>query len=543
MLTLGSQRGAGSGTDGQRAYFFDTLAEYQWAQDAAGLMPATIDQLVKPVIEVCDHYDLVPWELAPKHVDQYFAGLGKRARGTVRAKINNIDGYFAFLEQRHAGEIARRFGAAVESPVDPFTAHTDNETRLMSESARSTVTGLGVLLRWLGAEAPVRESDTRAVAAARPGRYSVHKMTGFLAARNLLARDLDPGSATVRLPIVRPAAAAPAARHRTAAARETALEATARAMTNRLPEPMATELGAWVRVMRGTGRYRHPAVGWRRIRLNLYIVSPTPKSWAAATPSLREITKEQVTAELDRHQGNKARGIFHVLLSIFRALKQERIIFRNPLTGLSLSTPARPPVSLPNDQLRGLLNRIPTVIGRLSVALVTIHAVKGEELRRLLLTEPPPPAQGSAHPQGRAHPYRLPRPAHPQSPDRLAQRTHPPLACLSQSPPADHRPQRPPPRNTPAQLLRPARPIRPGRHLHGQAMERPGPQRSAHQHRPDAGGPTVRNPPEHRDPLRSKRPPRQSSAAHSLTVTSPVIGAVPPAGDLVLGFGILRISG
>lgn len=120
VLTLGSQRSAGNGPADQRAYFFDTLAEYQWARDAAGLMPSTIDQLVKPVIEVCDHYGLVPWELTPKHVDRYFAGPGKRARGTVRTKINNIDGYFAFLEQRYAGEIARRFGTAVESPVDPF---------------------------------------------------------------------------------------------------------------------------------------------------------------------------------------------------------------------------------------------------------------------------------------------------------------------------------------------------------------------------------------------------------------------------------------
>jgi integrase/recombinase XerC len=31
-----------------------------------------------------------------------------------------IDSYFTFLEQRYAGEIARRYGLAVESPVDPF---------------------------------------------------------------------------------------------------------------------------------------------------------------------------------------------------------------------------------------------------------------------------------------------------------------------------------------------------------------------------------------------------------------------------------------
>jgi integrase len=34
--------------------------------------------------------------------------------------MNLIDSYFAFLEQRYAGEIARRFGVGVESPIDPF---------------------------------------------------------------------------------------------------------------------------------------------------------------------------------------------------------------------------------------------------------------------------------------------------------------------------------------------------------------------------------------------------------------------------------------
>lgn len=85
---------------GGEDYFFDTLAEYQWARDAAGLMPQTIDQLIKPVIELCEFYDVVPWRLAPKHLDQYLAGAGKRARSTVRAKINKIDGYFAFVWTR-----------------------------------------------------------------------------------------------------------------------------------------------------------------------------------------------------------------------------------------------------------------------------------------------------------------------------------------------------------------------------------------------------------------------------------------------------------
>ncbi|MFF5307649.1 tyrosine-type recombinase/integrase [Streptomyces sp. NPDC013161] len=120
VLTLQRRRAAESRAEDEQGFFVDTLAEYQWARDAAGLMPRTIDKLVKPVIEVCEYFDLVPWRLQPRHVDHYFAGPGKRARSTVRTKMNMIDGYFAFLEQRYASEIARRFGVGVESPIDPF---------------------------------------------------------------------------------------------------------------------------------------------------------------------------------------------------------------------------------------------------------------------------------------------------------------------------------------------------------------------------------------------------------------------------------------
>ncbi|MFD7246823.1 DNA ligase-like domain-containing protein [Streptomyces massasporeus] len=56
VFTLHGQRSASPDPADERAFFLDVLAEYQWARDAAGLMPGTIDKLVKPVIELCDHY-------------------------------------------------------------------------------------------------------------------------------------------------------------------------------------------------------------------------------------------------------------------------------------------------------------------------------------------------------------------------------------------------------------------------------------------------------------------------------------------------------
>jgi integrase/recombinase XerC len=120
VLTLQRRREAQLSADDEEGFFAETLSEYVWARDAAGLAASTLDALVKPVIEVCQYYGVAPWRLLSRDVDRYFAGPGRRAQSTVRNKMIRIDGFYAFLEQRYAGEIARRFGAAVESPIDPF---------------------------------------------------------------------------------------------------------------------------------------------------------------------------------------------------------------------------------------------------------------------------------------------------------------------------------------------------------------------------------------------------------------------------------------
>ncbi|MDH6545968.1 hypothetical protein [Streptomyces sp. SAI-041] len=100
----------------EESCFVDALTNYQWARHSAGLAPSTIDQLIKPVIEVCDYFGTVPWHLTPREVDKYFADPRERAHNTHRQKLNHIDAFFAFLEQRYARDIMMRFGATVESP-------------------------------------------------------------------------------------------------------------------------------------------------------------------------------------------------------------------------------------------------------------------------------------------------------------------------------------------------------------------------------------------------------------------------------------------
>ncbi len=108
VVTLQRRRQARMSAQDEESFFVDALTEYQWVRDSAGLAPSTIDQLIKPVIEVCDFYGTVPWHLAPRDIDKYFAGPGKRAHNTHRQELNHIDTFFAWRCVRAAGRLCRR---------------------------------------------------------------------------------------------------------------------------------------------------------------------------------------------------------------------------------------------------------------------------------------------------------------------------------------------------------------------------------------------------------------------------------------------------
>ncbi|MFF5517064.1 hypothetical protein [Streptomyces coeruleorubidus] len=151
---------------------------------------------------------------------------------------------------------------------------------------------------------------------------------------------------------------------------------------------MADQLRTWVAVRRGQGRRRHPPADFTRIRRDLHVALPVLTAWSRQGLDLREITPAHAAAALSARQGHQARGVHHVLLSVFRALKQERIIFTNPLAGLSPTTPVSLPQPLPSDRLRGLLDSIDNAMGRLAVGLVAVHAIKVTDIARMPLSTP-----------------------------------------------------------------------------------------------------------------------------------------------------------
>jgi integrase len=224
------------------------------------------------------------------------------------------------------------------------------------EAAGKSARALRILVAWLGADAPFHEADVRALAGLRPG-VQVRRVLTFLTARDMLIP--DPGrQAEPRLHAV----------HRLLAS---------------LPGQIGRETAIWVKVVRGQGRVEHPALAYKTIRNYLTYLHPVLTGWAGRYASLREVTRQDILNAVDARHGPVIQHRIVALRSLFRALRQERVIFRDPTRGISLPAPARLPQPLPAGRVAGLLNRADGPAARLAAALVAIHAVPEADLIRL----------------------------------------------------------------------------------------------------------------------------------------------------------------
>lgn len=217
---------------------------------------------------------------------------------------------------------------------------------------------LTILLYWLDADTAVFERDVYDLAridvnlAAKP-------VCQFLRIRGLLVENPDLHQDADRMWI------------------ESALDA--------LPEPAASEVRTWVKVLREQGPREGEPRGYDGIRRYLTNLQPALTTWTttAGVTSLREITKDQVEKAVDEVSGYARRGLATALRRLFRALKRERVIFRSPARDLPVGDIKGIPKSIPSDLLMGLLDRASTPLGRLVVVLAAVHALPGKEIRTL----------------------------------------------------------------------------------------------------------------------------------------------------------------
>lgn len=248
---------------------------------------------------------------------------------------------------------------AAQSLLEEFRRQAA-ERGLDEQVNRIAARSLRILLAWLGADAPVHEADIWSLPADRPGTSARH-ILGFLQQRGLAIPDPD-----------------------------RQIDIHQRAIEQRLaelPAGIADELRAWVRVLRGEGRREHRAMSFKTIRKYLGYLAPVLTHWVGKAASLREITREDVQAVLKQRPGQPGLDLASALRSLFQALKQERLIFRDPTRGITMTAVVRLPVPIPTDRLRGLIDRADGPMAKLVVALVAIHGLGRNEAPKLLLDD------------------------------------------------------------------------------------------------------------------------------------------------------------
>ncbi|MFI0366797.1 hypothetical protein ACH35V_02890 [Actinomadura sp. 1N219] len=85
--------------------------------------------------------------------------------------------------------------------------------------------------------------------------------------------------------------------------------------------------------------------------------------------------------------GHPANDRLTALRSLFRALEQERLIFRDPTRGFMLAAIVRLPTPIPTDRQRGLIDRATGPLAKLVVALVAVHGLGKREVAELRLAD------------------------------------------------------------------------------------------------------------------------------------------------------------
>ncbi|MFF4749417.1 hypothetical protein [Streptomyces sp. NPDC001270] len=277
--------------------------------------------------------------------------------------------------QERLFELRRDWRPVVELARHDLPTLTDSAERLlydldsvMKQEMWSTVpttktrNTLTVLVSWLGADAPLLESDIRALVDNRSLKFSGRRVTQFLESRGLLVPDAE--------------------------FRRDAHQKRLEAELAALPATIAQELSVWIKAVRGEGKWEHTGRTYRSIARYWHVLDPILKGWIAdGIESLREITQDDIKRAIATRKGTPARSIHIVLRNVFRALRQESVIFRDPTRGLVFAGINNTPPSVPSDRLGGILSHARNDFQRLVMVLVCVHALSGTDMRHLLLTD------------------------------------------------------------------------------------------------------------------------------------------------------------
>ncbi|MER5669458.1 hypothetical protein [Streptomyces mirabilis] len=241
--------------------------------------------------------------------------------------------------------------------LNGFVTHIKSrswDTRRMSGSIRT----LRVLLAHLGADAPLLEEDVRLIA--RRKHFHGARAINYLRVSGRLAPDRHAYAALAR------------ARH----------------LADTAPAPFRGPLNRWIDVLCGTAQRPSWPLAASTVCSYLRLAAPALRTWYEdGVTDLRAVTRTHIEQALEPVQGEAAKSRATALRSLFRALKREKLIFRDPARTVSLTTAVVLPRPLADDMLRGTLDRVPNSRDRLSFVLAAVHALSTHDQRHLLLDD------------------------------------------------------------------------------------------------------------------------------------------------------------
>ncbi|MEU9376025.1 hypothetical protein AB0D94_19920 [Streptomyces sp. NPDC048255] len=249
--------------------------------------------------------------------------------------------------------------AAADSLITDFTAYMRGRgwnTDFFNGSTRT----LRIVTGHLGAEAPIQESDIRALASMRANLQGA-RVINYLRQRGLLAAQppSDPCIARAR-------------HHATAFARPA----------------FSAAVHTFIDVLLGQGSTSSRARSPKTVENYVGAILCTFEAWIAdGLTDPREITRKHIEDVLDPLPGDQARRLHTSLRSFFRALKRERLVFQDPARSISLTSSRSMPTALRSDRVAGLLDRLDDPRDRLMVALVAIYALLPGQLVHLRRTD------------------------------------------------------------------------------------------------------------------------------------------------------------
>lgn len=155
-----------------------------------------------------------------------------------------------------------------------------------------------------------------------------------------------------------------------------------------LPDTIRGEVLRWIEALRWRGHRRRRALAEDTLRNYIYTVRTSLAEWTSRYESLRQVTADDVADAIRKHSGAKQRLTASAFRSLFKTLKEEKVIFANPAKRVAPGhLPPKPGQMLDAAERLSLLDRAERPDERLMLLLAGVHALKNKQIRDLTVDD------------------------------------------------------------------------------------------------------------------------------------------------------------